>query len=457
MTSWCAACRPIRPALFALVSLGVSAAALAQTAGPAEPLTLAQAIEQALAGQPGLAAARADARAATADASASRAGWWPRISLTESWQRSTQPVFGFSTLLSSRRFTAADFAVDRLNDPGPVAGFTSRIGFAQTLFDGGRTGGAARAADARATLADAAVSEAAHGLVVDVTRAYTQAVALEAAARAARAALEAAEADRARAARRRDAGTATDADVLAFVVHHADMRQRLAQVDGDLAAARAELNRLRGAPIDRLVVVEPPAPDPAAADVAALTARALETRPEVRQADAAVDAAVARDRATRAFWQPEVVAHAGYDWTGLSIADRAGAWMVGAELRWSISASGADRARARAAAAAVDAAEARRDEIRARVAVDVLAAARRLDAARLKSTVGVEAVAQAAEGLRIVRNRYEAGLASVTDLLRATSAHLDAESRRDAAAADVIVAEAELRRAAGDLSGVPVR
>ena len=53
-----------------------------------------------------------------------------------------------------------------------------------------------------------------------------------------------------RAERRRDAGTATDAEVLAIKVHLAAMRQRAIQAGGDAAIARAELNRLRGAAID---------------------------------------------------------------------------------------------------------------------------------------------------------------------------------------------------------------
>ena len=44
-----------------------------------------------------------------------RAGYWPTVDLVESWQRGTQPVFVFSSLLAQRRFTAANFAIDMRN------------------------------------------------------------------------------------------------------------------------------------------------------------------------------------------------------------------------------------------------------------------------------------------------------------------------------------------------------
>jgi outer membrane protein TolC len=44
-----------------------------------------------------------------------QAGFWPRVDVTETVQRGNHPVFAFSSLLSQRRFTAADFAIASLN------------------------------------------------------------------------------------------------------------------------------------------------------------------------------------------------------------------------------------------------------------------------------------------------------------------------------------------------------
>jgi outer membrane protein TolC len=63
--------------------------------------------------------------------------------------------------------------------------------------------------------------------------------------------------------------------------------------------------------------------------------------------------------------------------------------------------------------------------------------------------VGRLAVAQARESLRIVRDRFDAGLAPVNDLLRSSMAVLEAEYHQTAAATDVLISAALLERARG--------
>ena len=70
----------------------------------------------------------------------------------------------------------------------------------------------------------------------------------DAARRAADAALAAAREDLARAERRRDAGIATDADVLALVVHVADLQQRAIQAEGDAAYGSRGTQQADGQP-----------------------------------------------------------------------------------------------------------------------------------------------------------------------------------------------------------------
>jgi outer membrane protein TolC len=63
--------------------------------------------------------------------------------------------------------------------------------------------------------------------------------------------------------------------------------------------------------------------------------------------------------------------------------------------------------------------------------------------------VGRSSIEQARESQRIIRDRYGAGLAGITDVLRAAAALLDADTERVAALADRITSEAHLRRALG--------
>lgn len=435
-----------------LLSAICAAGALLLLAAPAlaqAPLPLSQAIDEAIAHNPSLAAARASGRQAQADTRAVRAEWLPRINFSEGWQRSTQPVAGFGTLLNARRFTAADFAIDRLNRPGTVDGFSRRLGMSQVIFDGNHTRAAQSMASARVGIADARTAAAIATLALNVTQAYGRLAAAQAGAEAATAAVAWAQEDLARATSRRNAGTATDADVLAMSVHAADMRQRQLQADSDIVTARAALNQLMGSPIERAFTITLPPPTATAPELSALVAEARTSRPELREADQMLAMAQAGVRDAQGGWLPTIAAGAGYEWNGLSFATRESAWTVGAELRWSLSVGGAEAAHVSAAHAAVDAARASRAAIDSAIEVDVLTARQQWLVARARIDVGRLTVDDAKESLRITRQRYAAGLATVRDVLAAASAELSAEAQHTANAVDAVTAWAALERAIG--------
>ena len=437
--------RRLRSAFCALTSLLlVGTPALAQA-----PITLAQAIDEAIAHNPSLAAARASTRQAQAETRVVRAEWLPRLTFSEGWQRSTQPVAGFGTLLNTRRFTAADFAVDRLNRPGAVDGFSRRLGVSQIIFDGNHTRAATSLASDRASMADARATAAMTNLALSVTQAYGRLATAEAGAHAATAAVTWAQEDLARATSRRDAGTATDADVLAMSVHAADMRQRQLQAESDIVTARAALNQLTGAPVDRAFTIRLPSVTAQTPELAALVADERKARSELREADLAVAMAETGVSDARGGWLPTVAASAGYEWNGLNFTTRESAWTVGAELRWSISTGGAEAARVTAAHAGVDAAKASRAAVERAIEFDVLTAREQWRVARARIDVGRLTVDDAKESLRITRQRYAAGLATVRDVLAATSAELAAEAQRTANDVDAVIAWAALQRAIG--------
>lgn len=430
--------------------LGLPAALRAQPAAvPSMPLE--RAVQEARDANPLVRAARAGTDEAAAGIDAARASRLPRITLSEGWQRGNQPIFVFSSLLASRGFAASDFAIDQLNHPDALAAFHATANVEHLLFDGGQRSAAVAAATARAHMAGSTARETVRSITVAVVDAYGQLLAAQAATKATSAALDAGREDLARASRRRDAGLATEADVLALAVHVADMQQRAIEASGQVATARAQLNRLMGAPIDRMFdAVEPAAVQaPAAAALGDLFAEAETNRPELARASAVQDLASAERRSARAAFLPRVAVQAMVDVAGTAIADRASSWVAGGEVRWAVPLAGAERASLAAAAAGVARAAAERDDVRAQVQVDVLAAVERLRSAEARQRVGQTAVAQARESQRIVRDRYDAGLVPVNDILRAATAVLDADTQRIAALVDAVTASAQLDHALG--------
>jgi outer membrane protein TolC len=418
-----------------------------------EPLTLESAVQTALARNAGLRAVRAGVSEADAQVDEAHSGWFPRISVAETWQRGDQPVFVFSSLLASRQFGPQNFAIDALNHPDPIGFYRTSIALEQLIFDAGRQRSAVDGAQSRRDIAQFSSDEAAAALVLATVQAYGRTLTADAAQRAAEAVLEAGREDLTRTSQRRDTGVASDADVLALVAHVADLQQRAIHHRGEAAVSRAELNRLMGAPIDReYQVAQPPDANAvvlAATSVEVLLAEAERSRPELRRAASGQQLADAERRSARAALIPRVAAQAAFDISGTQFNDRASAWLIGAEVRWNLSLGGAEAARLRAATDARSRAAAEAEDRRAAVQVEVVTALRRLQAANARRTAGLAAVDQARESQRITRDRFEAGLATVTDVLRASSAVMDAESQRVSAVVDAMVSEATLRRALG--------
>jgi len=166
---------------------------------------------------------------------------------------------------------------------------------------------------------------------------------------------------------------------------------------------------------------------------------------------AAAQERLAREAVTTAKsgYYPQAAVQGVYEFNGGTFTNRASAWTIGAVFRWNIFGGFADSARLGEAKAAIDRARAERERQEASARVDVRVAVARLDESRAREDVGRSVMAQARESQRIVRDRYDAGLAPVNDLLRSALAVLDADNQHTSATIDVLVSAAMLERARG--------
>ena len=439
---------PYRPRLIGLLlamALSSGVAAHAQ-----ERLTLARSIEATLTANPQMVAARAASGEAEQQAPQARSGFLPRVDFTQSWQRGNQPVFVFGSLLAQRQFAAADFALGPLNNPAALTNWRSALSAEQVLFDGGRTRAAVRSASLAVAEAKAGERQTLNDLALAATRAYGQALRAAAERRAADSAVTAAGENVRTAEARRDAGTGTEADVLSMRVHLAQMKSRAIDAASGERIARADLNRLMNAPLDREWSLEEPAvgpPEPV--DSTALGEQAIRQRPEIEQAALRRDINRAMQQAARGALLPHIAVQGGYEWNDGQRSGPAGSWIAGASMRVNLFSGGANRARIRQASFALRRSEAEQARAEAAVRLELLTAVAQLGAARARQDVGRAAVVQAQESQRMIRDRYEAGIAAAADVIRAATAVLDAEAQRINALVDVIVGEAAVRRAAG--------
>ncbi|HYN06096.1 MAG TPA: TolC family protein [Vicinamibacterales bacterium] len=435
-----------RSATYLIVAaLGLAAPAVAQT-----PLSLTEAIARARAQNPDARSTAAAEREAAQRITQTRAGYWPKVDVVESWQRGNQPVFVFSSLLAQRQFTAADFALGALNHPNAVDNFRSAVMVEQSLFDGVTRANVA-AAGIGHDMATANRGRVDHDLAASVTAAYGHVLVAAAASQSAAAAAETARADRELAGNRRDAGLVTDADVLQLDVYVSRTREQQIRATSDERIARAQLNQLMGGPLGEAFALDrsPLAAAIDATDIAALEAEALKHRPDLKLAALQEQLADANRTAARAAFLPQVAAQAGWEWNGGAWNARSSSWVVGAVARLNVFHGFADKARLAEAREQATRRALEREKAETAARLDVHIAVARFDAARASEAVGRAAVDQARESRRIVRDRYTAGLTDVASLVRAAEAVVQAETQQTAAQVAVLTETAALERTLG--------
>ncbi|MCX6593044.1 MAG: TolC family protein [Acidobacteria bacterium] len=427
--------------------LAITASAWAAEPDPI-PLSLAAAVGRSLANHPMLAAGQAGVRAAQQGEREARAGRWARVDFSESFNRSNNPVFVFSSLLTQRQFAASNFSLGALNRPDFVNNFQSLVVAEQPLYDGGRARAAmAQAAGGRAE-AEADEQSLRLALARRTAEAYLNAVLAREGVRVAAAALESAQASLKTAESIRDAGRSTELDVLAVKVHRAAMAEQLIRRQSEQRQAEAALNEAMGAPLSlRVTLTTDLAPPSSAAPPTTVE------RPEQRIADAQLRQAEALRQAAHAAMLPQVVARGVFEADRQRFVTDGGAnWLAGVTLKWTPFQAGADRARVRAAVERINGVKANRKALDSRIALELEQSQEAVISAQARASATEEAVAMAAESLRITKNRYEAGLATVTELLRAETASAESGLRLLAARHNLRLSEVAREAARGTLT-----
>jgi outer membrane protein TolC len=420
-----------------------------------EPLALRDAVRQALRENPAMASTGAAVKASDSRLAQAHSGVLPKVNYSESYTRSNNPVFVFSSLLTQHQFGAENFAIDTLNRPDALNNFQSQLTVDQVLYDAGQTRNAVKAAETGKQMTQEERRRTEMQVIAGVSRAYWGAVLAGESLKTAQQAVRSAEADLARAESVRAAGMSTDVDVLSIRVHLAAVNEQRIQRAGDLETARASLNHALGSALDtprRLAGVLTPLDLPELS-LEGLEKQASGERPEVRGSRLAEDLARTQSQAARSSLWPVVGVKAGVEADRQRFVDRGGVnWMASVGLRWNLFNGNADKARMEESAHLLERANAEQKQVDSAVRLEVRRAWSGLRSAQQRIEVARAAVAEAEESLRITQNRYAAGMSNVTDLLRTETAVLESRTRYLAAVHDQRVAATMLELAAGRLN-----
>ena len=393
----------------------------AQTAPPAS-LNLPQALDIALEKNPWRKAALAETRASSAEIQSARSFLFPRLTFSETATRGNDPVYVFGSKLRQRRFTDADFALNKLNSPLPFGNFNTRFSGSWNLFDSFASWHGVKRARLMNDAAMYQVTRTEQEITFRVIRSYHQALLAHKRLEVSEQGVKTAQAIVDRSQARFDSGLAVEADLLTAKVRWAGRRQELIRARNELDMARVQLNAEMGLPVELTFdLTEVPAKELPVPLLAELESRGLDHRPDLKRAAVEETAQMHSVAIAKSSFGPQVNAIAGWELDNPTFLAGNGGndWQAGIEVKFDLFQGGAKRAELSRQRALEGKAAAMKQVAYDRVRLEVRQAYYEAEASRQQIEVAQAAIAQARESLRINQDRYGSGLTTITDLLGA--------------------------------------
>jgi len=401
-------------------------AASAQQEAQPSPLTLQQAVNIALEKNPVRKVAIADTKAASAGVREARSFLMPHLSFSETASRGNDPVYVFGSQLRQQRFTAADFALNKLNTPRPFGNFTTRFAGTWNLFDSFASWHAINQSKQMNEAIGHKLDRTDQEMIFRVVSSYYDVLLAAKEVEVAEQSAKTANSIMDRSQARFDSGLTVESDLLTAKVRMAARRQEVIRARNTLEEARAQLNTAMGMPLEfpsQLTggLAECTLSIPAMQD---LEKQALTNRPDLKRIASEEAAQRQSVSVAKSSFGPRVNAFAGWEMDNPTFVAGGGGnnWLGGIEVQFDIFQGGAKRAELSRQRALEEKVVAMRQAASDAVRLEVRRAYYETDANRRQIEVARAAIAQAQESLRINQDRYDSGLTTITDLLSAEDA-----------------------------------
>ncbi len=426
---------------------------IAGSAHAAEVSTLRESVAVALEHNRQLAADGTRVEAAEAGREKVQGYLLPRLDLSTGVVRTDTPGSYFGMRLNQRKITAADFVPSKLNNPGFINNYQSNINLSMPIYEGGKLWAGQRAAAGQLASAQQNHAYMRQRVIFQTIQGYVQLRQADAAIAAIQTAVRAANKRYQDAQQLHQRGVLIKSDVMDARVHLLQAKLQLKQAENNRLQAVEQLQRILGLePDSELKAEAAPQLRTFKGSLSEAVAVALKNRADLQAMEAAYQASEAQVDQARAAFLPHVDLVAGQQWNAATPALKNRSSMIGATVNLNLFAGGSDKAEMRAARAKMVALELKIADTKQQIHNEVARAWRARDELKLRLASDAEALKQSEESLRIKSVRYQQGLAQTTDLL-------DAQSQVDRlrlmliqARSDLVIGEASLLLAAGQLS-----
>jgi outer membrane protein TolC len=351
------------------------------------------------------------------------------LTFTEDISRGNDPVYAFGTRLRQRQFTQADFALNALNFPQPIGNFSTRFSGQWLAFDSGKTQKEIHRADLFKQSSSSSAMAVDQQIVFRVVGAYQQVLYAQREIAVAQHEQETAAALLSSVDEHVKAGLAVESDRMSAQVNGSARKEELIAAQGDLELAWAALREAMGVSDLKATELKPIEPHSFPQGILEEEmATAAKTRPDLSALGQAQSAQGSALGAAKSDFGPRVSAYGSWEEDQSSIGGSGGNnWVAGVQISIDILPIGkrAQLARESAAKQKIDAQVAATQQ---HLRLEVSQAHIHRQTAALQLETAQAALDQSAESLRILKNRYGAGLATIADLLRTEDAERQSQS-----------------------------
>ncbi|MDO9262457.1 MAG: TolC family protein [Desulfosalsimonadaceae bacterium] len=415
-------------------------------------LSLQQAIHVSLISNPMLSAARSRREASGDRVTQARSGLMPQVYFTQSFQRTTNPMWVLGTKLNQGVMTAGDFAPDLLNDPDAIDNFNSRFWFLWPLLDGPTIYGW-RQADLGETASGEALERTRQETIARTVEAYADVLSARHQVTVIDQTIDTAAAHLKMIEKRFENGMVVKSDVLRAKVHLAELEQNRAIAKSAAAVARASLNTVMGEAADQelklstqLCKTKETLPE-----LTELITTAVSQRPDLKQMDMEVKMASSEMNKAKAGHWPSLNLNGGYEYNSEDFHDANENYAIGADITVNLFSGGRITGQTREALNKLSEAKSQKQALLQQIRLETEKSYYDLLSADMRITTSELAVQNAGETLRIVSNRYDTGLLNIVSLLDAELALYRCNTNYYTALQDHVKARVRLALALGTL------
>jgi outer membrane protein TolC len=415
-------------------------------------LSLTDAVQLALKNNRQLRAAVQQREAAASGVGQAWGAFFPRLDVVEGFTYSDKPTLVFSNLLDQASFKQRDFAVGSLNEPTPLSNLSSQIRLEQPLYTGGRISANLRQARASSEASQEMANRTQQEVIARTIEAYYHALLAEGNLEVIKKAVLSAEAHLDRTRDLFDKGLVVRSDFLRTQVLLGSLEREKIEAENMVTISQSQLRQVLGVENGRFRLTERVNEDTlSVGELGSLVSKAKELRPDLKAAEKEVEKVAEGVRLAQADYYPSLGFVTQFEGNTRRFSSSGESFAVFVTAKWNLFSGFATQEKVAGAQALLQRAKLLRDDLSATLALEVEQSYLGLLAARRQVVVARENVAQAQESLRIVTDRYNAGLARNVDALDGGTALKRAEQDLFQAQVNSQIFRARLILATGQL------